>query len=155
MKDIKNTLSEKAEEIAKEMNLEIFEINIKGSKRRKTIEIIIDDLKDFVSIETCANFSRKIEPWCEEQDFPFGSYDLIISSPGLDRPLRSKEDFIRFKGKLAKIITKNKVENRNSFTGYIKNIENDEIIIEEKSSKKSLFKIEMDNISRANLEIDF
>lgn len=149
----KDYIIKKSEEIAKELGLELFELKITGPTRKKNIEITIDHPKESVSIEMCENFSRKIEPWFDNIDIPFKSYNLIVSSPGIDRPLRSKKDYIRFKNKLAKFILSERIENRTVFIGYIKNIGENELIIHERDSKKD-FEIPIKTIKKANLEID-
>ena len=143
----------KSEELAKKLGLELFELNISGPKRKKNIEITIDHPSESVSIEMCENFSRKIEPWFDEIEVPFNSYNLIVSSPGIDRPLRDVRDYKRFKNKLAKFILGERVENRTVFIGYIKDADNEKVIINERDSKKD-FEIPIKTIKKANLEID-
>jgi ribosome maturation factor RimP len=153
MKEIKDLIREKSNEIAKNMNLEIFDISLKKIRRKLKLEVIIDKLDDYVGIDECENFSRELEAYLDEKDLIDTSYDLIVSSPGLDRPLRNINDFIRFKNKLAKIILRERIENRTAIKGYIKNIENNTIFVEEKDGGK-LIKIPYEKILRANLEID-
>ena len=70
------------------MGLEIFDISIRGTRKNKTVEIIIDNLSDYVSIGDCERFSRAIEPWLDELNVFDSSYDLVVSSPGLNRKLK-------------------------------------------------------------------
>ena len=49
-----------------------------------------------------------------------GQYNLEVSSPGIDRPLTAEEDFIRYKGFVAKIETDTLVNGRKRFRGNIK-----------------------------------
>ncbi|GAB6188766.1 ribosome maturation factor RimP [Marinitoga arctica] len=149
----KDLIKNKAEEIAKEMNLEIFDISMKKIRRKLKLEIIIDKLDDYVGIDDCEAFSRKIETYLDKEDIIESSYDLVVSSPGLDRPLKSLNDFIRFKGKLAKLILRERIENRTAVKGYIENIENNIITIKEKDGGK-IINIPYDKILRSNLEID-
>ncbi|WGS64208.1 ribosome maturation factor RimP [Marinitoga aeolica] len=153
MNNIKDLIKEKADEIAKKMDLEIFDISLKKVRKKLKLEIIIDKLNGYVGIDECEIFSREIESYLDEKDLIETSYDLIVSSPGLDRPLRNLNDYIRFKGNLAKIILRERIENRTAIKGYIVNIENDIILVKEKDGGK-LIKIPYAKILRANLEID-
>ncbi|SHE27101.1 ribosome maturation factor RimP [Marinitoga hydrogenitolerans DSM 16785] len=153
MDNIKDLIREKACKIAKDMNLEIFDINLKKIRRKLKLEIIIDKLDGYVGIDECENFSKKIEAYLDEKDLIDSSYDLIVSSPGLDRPLRGINDYIRFKGKLAKIILRERIENRTVIKGYITKIEGNNILIKEKDGGKVL-KVPYNKILRANLELD-
>ena len=77
-----------------------------------------------VSLDDCAQASRAIAEILDqspEVDALFGgSYELEVSSPGVDRPLRKLVDFSRFKGKEAKIhvlrpLTVEEIENEDYF----------------------------------------
>lgn len=149
----KEKIIKKSKEIAEGMNLELFELNITGPKRKKNIDITIDNPVENVSIEMCEKFSREIEPWFDEIEVPFKSYNLIVSSPGIDRPLRNLKDYKRFKNKLAKFILSERVENRTVFIGHIKDADEEKVIVHERDSKKD-FEIPLNTIKKANLEID-
>ena len=71
--------------------------------RRSLIRIFIDRAEtaekvEMVSIEDCGRVSRLLDPILENSEFVPGSFDLEVSSPGLDRPLVSKRDFERALG---------------------------------------------------------
>lgn len=149
----KDLIKKEAENIAKNMNLEIFDISMKKIRRKLRLEIIIDKLDDYVGIDDCEAFSREIEEYLDKENLIESSYDLVVSSPGLDRPLRNINDFIRFKGKLAKIILRERIENRTAIKGYIENVENNVITIKEKDGGKIL-NVPYNKILRSNLEID-
>ncbi len=56
-----------------------------------------------VSLELCANVSRDLSPALDVADLIPHAYQLEVSSPGVERPLRRETDFERFKGERAKI----------------------------------------------------
>lgn len=56
-----------------------------------------------VSVDDCAEFSRDASQALDLVDGLDGAYLLEVSSPGLDRPLRTLADFRRFTGELAKV----------------------------------------------------
>jgi len=80
-------------------------------------------------------------------------YDLIVSSPGLDRPLRDISECLRFKGRLAKFILKEPLESRTVLKGYIQDVQDDNVSILESDSKK-VFTFDFPKVKKANLEID-
>ncbi|HTJ80958.1 MAG TPA: ribosome maturation factor RimP [Polyangiaceae bacterium] len=55
-----------------------------------------------VSLEDCAELSRDLSHALDLEDAVPGAYNLEVSSPGLDRPLRTVADFRRFQGQLSK-----------------------------------------------------
>ncbi len=97
-----DTIRRIAEDVARRMKLEIFDVNFRKQKGKLFLDIVIDDPLGYVSIDQCEKFSREINPILDAES-DISNYILEVSSPGLDRPLRKIEDFVRFKGKLAKI----------------------------------------------------
>ena len=70
------------------------------------------------------------------------SYELEVSSPGLDRKLNKKEDFDRFIGKTIKIRLKEKLNDRQNFKGLLTDRRGDMVILED----DQVFEIPMDRI---------
>jgi ribosome maturation factor RimP len=56
-----------------------------------------------VNLELCANVSRDLSPALDVADLVPHAYQLEVSSPGVERPLRREHDFVRFAGERAKI----------------------------------------------------
>jgi len=81
------------------------------SQRQKTLRLFIDHIHpqpgQAIGIEDCVKVSRALDEPLENDpqlgEFFSGNYELEVSSPGLDRPLRSLEDFQEFLGKRARI----------------------------------------------------
>jgi ribosome maturation factor RimP len=78
-----------------------------------------------VTLDDCAHVSREVSALLDVHDaVPHGHYSLEVSSPGLDRPLKSEADFRRFLGRKAKIRTRHSVgsdgkEGRRNFSGTL------------------------------------
>lgn len=88
----------------------------------------------------------------ELDPFP-GAYTLEVSSPGIDRPLRTAEHFARFVGDTAVLKTQ-PVDGRGSWTGAIASVEGDVVVLDVDGAEA---RIPMDTIKRAHLKgtIDF
>jgi ribosome maturation factor RimP len=69
----------------------------------RTLQIMAERPDGTMTIEDCETASRAISPLLDVEDPVSGSYDLEISSPGIDRPLVRPEDFERWRGHEAKI----------------------------------------------------
>lgn len=105
-----------------------------------------------ITIDDCETISRKIEEVLDRVDPIPGSYILEVSSPGIERPLRSEEDFIKYQGSLVLINTYAPIEGKKSFKGILKGSSADEIIVT--VDKKDL-SIPRKLISKAQLTVDF
>jgi len=89
------------------LGLELFELKVGGSKGRPVIDVRVErEDGERVTIDSCAAASRAIESRLDADGFGGGNYVLEVSSPGIERPLRSAKDWTRFVGKTA-VVTAN------------------------------------------------
>ncbi|WP_457640135.1 ribosome maturation factor RimP [Persephonella sp.] len=101
------------------------------------------------SIDDCEWVSRRIGALLDIEDLIPVSYILEVSSPGLDRKLKNKEEYEIFKGRQVKIVTKEPVEGKNVFEGELKGLENESAVV---NTGEEEVKIPLESIARANLE---
>ena len=79
------------------MGYDLYAIEQSGQSGR-TLRVSIDRIEP-IRIEDCERVSRVIGPLLDNASLIPGPYDLEVSSPGAERPLRGKEDYQRFNGK--------------------------------------------------------
>ena len=100
------------------------------------------------SLEKSMKINRALRNKIDDSGlFPNGNYSLEISSPGIDEPLRTPRQFKKNIGRLLEIKTKD--EEEEEIEGRLKEITEEEIIIETKGKKKDPPKkinIKMNNI---------
>src|SRR6185436_11762801 len=105
-----------------------------------------------VSVEDCARVSRDLSAMLDVEDIVPTAYTLEVSSPGLDRPLRHAQDYRRFAGRLAKIVTTAPIERQSAFSGRIRGIEDGHVILEE---GRRTHRVPLAAIKRAHLAVEF
>ncbi|NWF75730.1 MAG: ribosome maturation factor RimP [Nitrospirae bacterium] len=149
IQETKQKIKELATQVAEEYGVEIFDIELLGTG--KILLRVIIDKEGGITLDDCERFSKRLGALLDIEDPIPGSYTLEISSPGLDRPLKNIRDFQISLGKLARIITTEKIENQNFFIGYISEINDDyvKLIVHGKE-----IKIPFEKISKARLEIE-
>jgi ribosome maturation factor RimP len=84
------------------LGFELVELRAGGTARRPHLSVRIDwaaDAGRTVSVDDCALVSRALEAWLDEAGVGGGKYILEVSSPGMDRPLRTAPQWRRFMGK--------------------------------------------------------
>ena len=81
----------------KHMGYELYAVEQSGQAGR-TLRISIDRIEP-ITIDDCERASKVIGPLLDNANLIPGAYDLEVSSPGAERPLRRKEDYERFNGK--------------------------------------------------------
>lgn len=140
-----------AEEVAGENNVELVDIELLGSGRKTILRVTIDR-EGGIGIDDCRTVSRELESLLDVEDPIVSRYTLEVSSPGIDRPLKKIEDFIRFAGKKVRIVTKDTIDNQTFFIGFIKDVKENDIYIE---LEKKTVTIPFETVKKATLEIEF
>lgn len=98
--------------------VEVVTVEIVGSRKAPTIRVYLDTAKGISFDEITAAQVWVNEIMDEIDPFP-GAYTLEVSSPGIDRPLRTPEHFERFAGDEAYVVTNGPIEGRSRFTGTL------------------------------------
>ncbi len=131
--------------------MELVDVEFGGAGGRTTLRLFIDKAGG-VSLEDCSSVSRALSAALDVEDPLQGSYDLEVSSPGLDRPLRTPEHFEKFAGQKVRVKTFGPVpecENRKTFVGTLKGYAEGKVIVDVDGK---LFQVPHAQVSKANLE---
>jgi len=106
---------------------ELVEIALKGTKRNHILVLYVDKVGG-VTIDDCAEISRKLLQKTELDDLLGNNYRLEVSSPGMDRPLKTKRDFERNVGRFLEIKFQDE-RGSHKIKGDLKKIDGDAITI--------------------------
>ncbi len=109
-------------------NFELVHLEIVGGDRGKIVRVFLDK-PGGITLEDCVYISRQLGDLIDVQIEDIGSYRLEVSSPGPNRPLNTKKDFLRFKGERVKITTDELIENKKKFTGTLEIVNDDSVVI--------------------------
>ena len=111
------------------MGYELIEIEYLPNPKFGVLRLYIDS-EAGIQIDDCSAVSHQISALIDVEDPLPGKFNLEISSPGLDRPLRRVEDFQRFSGELAKVKTSVPVEGQRNFKGRLAGVEDDALTLQ-------------------------
>ena len=146
MVDVVERVRELVSPILEDLGLKLVDIEfIKEGK--PILRVYIYD-PEGTTIKQCEIVSRRLGELLDEEDLIPYSYTLEISSPGLDRKLKNKEEYEIFKGRNIKIVLKEPVDKKNVFTGILQGLEDDKVLVE---NNDEIVKISLENISKARL----
>ena len=95
------SIKELIEPTLKHMGYELYSLEQSGQSGR-TLRISIDHPEP-IKIEDCEKVSRVAGPLIDHSNLIDGPYNLEVSSPGAERPLRGQADYERFNGKRVNI----------------------------------------------------
>jgi len=144
-----------AEPIAAERGLEVLDVELSASGSRRLLRVFLDtaDGSGLVSIDDCAAVSRRLGDALDAHEAVPGNYMLEVSSPGLNRLLKTPAHFARVIGQKVRVRTDMAGEGRRTRIGRLVEADEGHIVIEEETG--ALARIELGDIDRANLEFEF
>ncbi len=154
---------EMAARVAGSYGLDIFDVEMKREGGQLVLRVTLDKPgpaarpEESVSIEDCARVAHELGTLLDVEDVIAAEYTFEVSSPGLDRPLRHADDYRRFAGRWAKIVTSQPVGRQTAFAGRLRGIEggtDGENVLFESEGKK-LVKLPLHLIARARLDVEF
>jgi ribosome maturation factor RimP len=101
---VKQTLEEVVTQELDALGFDLFELRRGGSRSRPVLEVRLDRRDGGeVTVADCARASRAIEAQLDGSDLVAPQYVLQVSSPGVERPLRSPAEWRRFAGRWASV----------------------------------------------------
>lgn len=137
------------------------DVNVSGSQNIRKISILLDG-DNGISIDECARISRIVGKELEEFDVIDSQYLLEVGSPGLDKPLKLKRQYLRNLGKRVAVV----LEDETTKTGVLENVGENQITLleevkesnENKNSKKVKTissEIPFSSIKKTNVLVSF
>lgn len=128
-------------------------VGLEHSSNPKSPSLVIYiDRPDGIAVEDCARVSREVAALLDVEDPIPGHYDLEVSSPGLDRPLFTLEQFERFSGDVAQVSLFAPLDGRRKFKGEILGIQDGKVRLDQDGTEVEL---DMGNIAKARLVPDY
>jgi ribosome maturation factor RimP len=165
-------IREAAERVARSEGLEVVDVEWKIGKQR-FLRVYIDRLPAAsptemleedgvvdpypkISHADCERVSQQLSVILDVEDLvPGPGYILEISSPGIDRALKTAADFQRFRGRLAKISTSEPIGEAKFFEGRLSGFADGKVRMELKGKEARVAEIPLEIIRKANLVIEF
>ena len=136
-----------------EMGLELVEVQFR-QESGWVLRIFIDG-KQGVSIDDCASVSRQVGTFLEVEDIIQHAYTLEVSSPGVERPLKRLEDFVRFSGRKVRIKLRDPVDNQRVFCGLLTGVDkknnNITLMVDDAEARQREFDLKA--VARARLSL--
>jgi ribosome maturation factor RimP len=125
------------EPVVKGMGFDLIEIEHFPNPKHGVLRLYIDK-EGGVNVDDCSTVSRQISALIDVEDPVSGQFNLEISSPGVDRPLRRLVDFQRFAGSLVKLKTVMPLEGQRNFKGRLLEASEETVVIETDDEEISL-----------------
>jgi len=136
--------------VVQDLGLTLDRVELSRNPRTAVVRIYVDK-EGGVGIEDCAAVSREVGAILDVEDPIETGYVLEVSSPGLDRPLRTREDFEKYSGRRIRLHARSSVEGRHEFRGTLAGAADDGIRVRDEGLGREV-RIPFDQIAKARLD---
>ncbi len=144
-------VKKKAEEICRELVLPIIEakkfelVDVEYVKEGGNYYLRVYMDKDGgITIDDCVTVSEELSIKLDENDPISESYSLEVSSRGVERPLKTENDFVRCKGEMVEVKLFEPIDGKRIFKGNLDSFNENEIVIKE--SNKEIMKFNKNKV---------
>ena len=144
----KNNVISTINEFLLEENLELYDINIVNFPNISKIDIYVYSSTN-LDYKTIERLNYQIQRLLEEFNIEKGSYDLIISSPGIERSLKTLRHYEISINEYLKVKLNDPIDDEYVFYGTLSNVENDNIYLD---VKEQIVEINFNNIKKSRIE---
>ena len=146
-----------AERVASGHGVEGFDVQLRRESIGWVLRVVLDRQDsgvddDSISVGDCQKVSQDLNAVLDVEDALDHAYTLEVSSPGLDRPLRTPGEYQRFVGRLAQIVVSEAINGQTFLKGRIQEVTDGTVLLE---SNSRLHRVPFEIISRAKLEVEF
>lgn len=134
----------------------LYNLDYRKDKSNYVLEILIERANGAMDLDTCVQVSQELSILLDDIPFLKDEYTLEVASPGVERPLKSLEQFQKALGKYVYIKTKNPIDKYQEFFGDLKEVNPASLVLEcrDKTRLKKIT-IEMSNIQDAMTTVKF
>ncbi|MFU5366878.1 UNVERIFIED_CONTAM: ribosome maturation factor RimP [Pseudomonas aeruginosa] len=118
------------------------------SQGRHSVLRVYIDRPEGILIDDCETVSRQVSGILDVEDPISGEYTLEVSSPGMDRPLFTLEQFAKHAGEQVKIRLRSPYEGRRNYQGILRGVEEQDVVVLVDDHE---YLLPIDSIDKANI----
>ncbi len=150
------SLEDRIEELIKDIldyyKVELFGIKIGSYRKKKRLQIFIDEYEGGITLDKCAVISKEISLVLDNSNIIQDSYILEVSSPGIDWPIVSDKELRRVLNRILKVVYKEEDKDGNLKTktiiGKLKDFNDEYIILKLDKEDKKIFRGSIESIKQ-------
>ncbi|MET0556442.1 MAG: ribosome maturation factor RimP [Vicinamibacteria bacterium] len=154
MADVKDAVKAVAERVTNGRGFELVDVEIKNSPGGRLVRLFVDK-EGGIGLDDLQSVSEEVSAILDVEDQIPSAYTLEVSSPGLDRPLKGEQDYLRFAGKLARLSSYEPIDGRRQWVGRLVGVEDGAVTLTLPAEGELLCRIPLDKIAHGRLEVEF
>lgn len=147
---VERQLEDTLRPVVENLGLELVSVEFAAEPAGPVLRVVLDR-PGGINLEDLTLASRALDPVLDRSTPIKRSFRLEVSSPGVERPLRKREDFERFAGERAHVRTAEKIAGRRNFTGTIEGVEPKIVRLR---VEDQILDIPLDAVTKAHLVVD-
>jgi ribosome maturation factor RimP len=143
-----------AQRVADGRGFELVDVELKRERGGHFVRLFVDK-PGGIGLDELQSVSVEASAILDAEDPIESTYTLEVSSPGLDRPLKSEADYRRFLGHMARVSSYELVDGRRHWTGRIESVENGVIGLRLEKEGDALALVPLVKVAHGRLEVEF
>jgi ribosome maturation factor RimP len=129
------------------LGYELWGLDHQSQGRHTLLRVYIDSEKG-IGVDDCAKVSHQISGVLDVEDPIAGEYNLEVSSPGMDRPLYTPEQYAQYIGSDINVRLRVPFDGRRKFLGRLTGIEDGDVVL---TVEEHEYLLPFDQIDKANV----
>ncbi|MCR4337085.1 MAG: hypothetical protein NUV91_04680 [Candidatus Omnitrophica bacterium] len=148
-----NKIQSLVTQILDEQGLVLFHFRVRRQRKSLMIEILIDRSQGGITIEQCTVINKKVVHALDNLENFDEDYEIEVSSPGMDWPLKTKNDFLRVVGQDVRISFLEPLEHNSEIIGRLIEVGDDVVALLFQNKKKGSYKSELAEESKIQIPL--
>jgi len=129
--ELSAVVTPKCQRVADQMGFELVEVALEKEPTGKYLRIYIDK-PEGITLDDCETYHRAVLPLVESYDYDF----MEVSSPGIDRPLKTERDYERNLGTQVEVRLFRPIDGAKEYTGILAGFDGDSLTLETSDGEK-------------------
>ncbi|MBU3912233.1 MAG: ribosome maturation factor RimP [Candidatus Omnitrophica bacterium] len=138
--------------ILEQEDTELVDIIFHREAGRQVLRLLVDK-EGGIKLYECVKLNQRISRVLEEGNAIAEDYVLEVASPGIDRPFKTKRDYMRAAGRMVRVTLSEAILNKKEYIGRLKDIMEDSIRVD--VGKKGIIEVPFSKITRVRQEVEF
>ena len=143
-----------AAKVAEGRGCELVDIELKRERGGHFVRLFVDK-PGGIGLDELKSVSEEVSVVLDAEDPIETPYTLEVSSPGLDRPLKTPSDYVNAVGRLVKLSSYEPIDGRRHWTGRLQRVEAGVATVVLEKEKGAVCTIPLDKVSHGRLEVEF
>jgi ribosome maturation factor RimP len=143
-----------AQRVVDGRGFELVDAELKRERGGHFVRLYVDK-PGGIGLDELQSVSEEVSAILDAEDPIESTYTLEVSSPGLDRPLKSEAEYRRFLGQLARVSSYELVDGRRHWTGRIESVEGGVIGLRLEKEGGVLALVPLAKVAHGRLEVEF